>query len=39
MNTFQHWAFKLVQDAMFKSSEIHVGFKLKAYTTTTACFN
>ena len=37
MYPFEHWASK---SAIFKSSEIHVNFKLKAYTTTTTvCFN
>ena len=26
MYTFEHWASKLVQDAIFTSSEIHVNF-------------
>ena len=27
MYTFEHWASKLVQDAIFNSSEIHVNLK------------
>ena len=32
MYTCEHGASNLVQDAIFKSSEIHVNIKLKSYT-------
>ena len=35
MYTCEHGASNLVQEAIFKSSEIHVNIKLKSYTTTT----
>ena len=31
MYTFEHWASKLVQDAIFNSSEIHVNLKQILY--------
>ena len=31
MYTFEHWASKLVQDAIFNSSEMHVNLKQTLY--------
>ena len=38
MSTFEHWASKLVQDAIFNSSEIHVNFKQILYNNNNSLF-
>ena len=36
MYTFEHWASKLVQDAIFNSSEIHVNFTQILYNNNNS---